>query len=282
MKLTRADALVFFGATGDLAYKQIFPALQRMVANKELTVPVVGVAKSGWGLDQLKERAEDSLRHHPDGIDPVAFPKLLKLLRYVDGDYAERSTFDELRRQLGAAKHPLHYLAIPPVLFEMVVTQLKASGCADGGRVVIEKPFGHDLASADALNVSVNTVFAERDVYRIDHFLGKEAVENLYYFRFANTFIEPFWNRNYVECIEITMAETFGVDDRGSFYDATGAIRDVIQNHLLQLVVAAHHGAAGPRSRRRPSTAPSSTCSKACARCAGATSSAASTRATRR
>lgn len=236
MNGARADALVFFGATGDLAYKQIFPALQRMVANGELKVPVIGVAKSGWGLAELKARAEDSVQHHDDGLDPVAFPKLLDLLHYVDGDYAEAETFAELRRQLGTAKHPVHYLAIPPALFAMVIAQLDASGCADGGRVVIEKPFGHNLASADALNESVTRVFPEQAVFRIDHFLGKEAVENLYYFRFANTFVEPFWNRNYVDSIQITMAETFGVKDRGAFYDATGAIRDVVQNHLLQLV----------------------------------------------
>jgi glucose-6-phosphate 1-dehydrogenase len=231
-----ADALVFFGATGDLAYKQIFPALQAMVKHGELKVPVVGVALNGWNLDQLKERARDSLADCSDGIDDEAFPKLLKLLRYVDGDYSDPETFAELRRQLGTAARPVHYLAIPPSLFGLVVKQLHESGCADGGRVVIEKPFGHDGPSAAALNAVVTEVFSEDDIYRIDHFLGKEAVENLVYFRFANSFVEPLMNRDHVECIQITMAEDFGVDDRGAFYDANGAIRDVVQNHLLQMV----------------------------------------------
>jgi glucose-6-phosphate 1-dehydrogenase len=232
----RADALVFFGATGDLAYKQIFPALQEMVRNDELKVPVIGVALAGWDLEQLKERARDSLAHSDRGIDPEAFAKLMSLLRYVDGDYAKASTFAQLRAELGSAEHPVHYLAIPPVMFTTVIEQLQASGCADGGRVVIEKPFGHDLASARELNAAVRKVFPEDAIFRIDHFLGKEPVENLFYFRFANSFTEPFWNRDNVEAIQITMAETFGVADRGAFYDATGAIRDVIQNHLLQIV----------------------------------------------
>ena len=231
-----ADALVFFGATGDLAYKQIFPALQAMVMHGELKVPVVGVALNGWTLDQLKERARDSLAHSEHGIDDVAFPKLLSLLRYVDGDYGDSETFAELRRQLGKAAHPLHYLAIPPSLFGLVVQQLQASGCADGGRVVIEKPFGHDGASAEQLNEVVTSVFTEDDIYRIDHFLGKEAVENLVYFRFANSFMEPLMNRNFVESIQITMAEEFGVEERGAFYDANGTVRDVVQNHLLQMI----------------------------------------------
>ncbi len=232
----RADALVFFGATGDLAYKQIFPALQAMVAAGDLKVPVIGVAKAGWDLDRLKERARDSLAHSKEGIDDVAFAKLLELLRYVDGDYTDEATFTELRRQLGKTKRPLHYLAIPPSLFALVIEQLASSGCADGGRVVIEKPFGHDLASAQQLNEVVTHVFSEESIYRIDHFLGKEAVENLFYFRFANSFTEPFWNRDHVESIQITMAESFGVQGRGAFYDANGAIRDVVQNHLMRLV----------------------------------------------
>ncbi len=233
---SKADALVFFGATGDLAYKQIFPALQEMVRDGQLKFPVIGVAKQGWGLEQLKDRARDSLAHSAWGIDESAFPKLMTLLRYVDGDYGDQATFAELRHQLGKAAHPLHYLAIPPVLFGLVIEQLATSGSADGGRVVIEKPFGHDLESARELNAHVTRVFPERDIFRIDHFLAKEAVENLVYFRFANTFLEPFWNRNYVESIQITMAEDFGVQDRGAFYDATGTIRDVVQNHLLQMV----------------------------------------------
>ena len=210
----------------------------------ELKVPVVGVALNGWTLDQLKERARDSLAHSEHGIDDVAFPKLLSLLRYVDGDYGDAETFAELRRQLGKAAHPLHYLAIPPSLFGLVVQQLQASGCADGGRVVIEKPFGHDGASAEQLNEVVTSVFTEDDIYRIDHFLGKEAVENLVYFRFANSFMEPLMNRNYVESIQITMAEEFGVEERGAFYDANGTIRDVVQNHLLQMVTLLTHGSA--------------------------------------
>jgi glucose-6-phosphate 1-dehydrogenase len=231
-----ADALVFFGATGDLAYKQIFPALQAMVRNGELKVPVIGVALAGWTLEQLKERAEDSLAHSADGIDREAFPKLLSLLDYVDGDYADPKTFAELREKLGDAERPLHYLAIPPSLFALVNQQLEKSGCARGGRVVIEKPFGHDLASAQELNAAVTAVFPEKDIYRIDHFLGKDAVENLVYFRFANSFMEPLMNRHYVDSIQITLAESFSVEDRGAFYDANGAIRDVMQNHLLQMV----------------------------------------------
>jgi glucose-6-phosphate 1-dehydrogenase len=230
-----SDALVFFGATGDLAYKKIFPALQGMVRRGSLDCPVIGVAKSGWTVAQLRERARASLTEF-GGVDEAAFAKLAGLLGYIDGDYADSATFAALRKALGGAKNPTHYLAIPPSLFGSVVTSLGASGCAAGARVVIEKPFGHDAASACALNQALHSVFPERSVFRIDHYLGKEAVENLLFFRFANTFLEPIWNRNYVDCVQITMAETFGIQGRGKFYDETGAIRDVIENHLLQVV----------------------------------------------
>jgi len=230
-----SDALVFFGATGDLAYKQIFPSLQGMVKRGHLNVPVIGVAKASWNLEQLKARAKDSLEKH-GGIDPAAWEKLSSLLHYVDGDYKDPATFQTLRKELGNAQHPAHYMAIPPVLFGTVVEQLQKSGCATGGRIIVEKPFGDDLESAKALNKILLSAFNECDIFRIDHFLGKRPVNNMMVFRFANSFMEPFWNRNYVESVQINMAENFGVQGRGAFYDQTGAIRDVVQNHLFQIL----------------------------------------------
>jgi glucose-6-phosphate 1-dehydrogenase len=230
-----SDALAFFGATGDLAYKEIFPALQALVRRGALSAPVVGVARSGWSLEQLRARARDSLEHH-GGLDRGAFDKLSSLLRYVDGDYKDVATFERLRRELGGAERPLHYLAIPPSAFSVVIDCLARSGCARNARIAVEKPFGRDLGSARALNRTIHEVFPEASIFRIDHFLGKEAVLNLLYFRFTNLSLESMLDREHVDNVQITMAESFGVRGRGKFYDETGAIRDVIQNHLLQIV----------------------------------------------
>lgn len=232
-----SDAIVFFGATGDLAYKQIFPSLQALVRDEGLDIPIIGVAKAGWSLDQLKVRAKASVAAH-GGLDTNAFAKLTSLLRYVDGDYNDPETYVQLRHELKDAKRPLQYLAIPPSLFATVAEGLAKAGAGMEARLVIEKPFGHDRESARRLNQILNRFFSEENIFRIDHYLGKEPVQNILYTRFANPMFEPIWNHVYINSIQITMAERFGVQDRGAFYDGTGAIRDVFQNHMLQVLAS--------------------------------------------
>ena len=239
MSQVQSDAFVFFGATGDLAYKQIFPALQGLIRDEGFSLPIIGVAKAGWTLDQLKARAKDSLEKH-GGVNEAAFAKMLGLLRYVDGDYNDPKTFEELNAQLGTelgtAQRPLHYLAIPPSLFATVAEHLTRKGSAEQARIVVEKPFGRDLESAKELGLTLHKYFNEENIFRIDHYLGKEPVQNILYTRFANPIFEPIWNREYIRSIQITMAESFGVEDRGKFYDEVGALLDVVQNHMLQVV----------------------------------------------
>jgi len=236
MSSNHSDALVFYGATGDLAFKKIFPALQAMVRRGHLDVPVVGVARSPWTIDQFRERVRDSLETHGGGVDPLAFERLSRLLRYVSVDYTDSGACTAIHNELKGASRPAIYLAVPPHLFAPAIEQLARSGCAKEGRIIIEKPFGRDLASAKNLNRILHEVFDESSIFRIDHYLGKRPVNNMLVFRFANSFVESFWNRTYIESVQITMAEDFGVQGRGGFYDEAGAIRDVVQNHIFQVI----------------------------------------------
>ena len=231
-----SDALVFFGATGDLAYKKIFPSLQSMIRHGHLNMPVIGVAKAGWNLEQFKARAQASLQEHGGGINGPAFEKLCSLLRYVDGDYLDPTTFTQLRQALNGAAHPLHYLAIPPSLFGQVAQGLAQSQCNQGARIIAEKPFGRDLKSARELNKTLVRYFPEDAVFRIDHYLGKETVQNILVFRFGNGIFEPIWNRNFIDHVEITAVESIGIEGRGPFYEKAGALRDVLQNHVMEVL----------------------------------------------
>jgi glucose-6-phosphate 1-dehydrogenase len=233
--ISESDAFVFFGATGDLARKKIFPALYALVHRGGLNIPIIVLARAGRTLETLIEMARESVQATGD-YEPACFGKLASLMRFADGDYSDPNTYSNLKKALGGAKRPIHYLAIPPSMFDRVIQGLEKSGCADNARVILEKPFGRDLASAQALDVMLHRTFAEQSIFRIDHYLGKEAVQNLLYFRFANTFLEPIWNRTYVKDVQITMAESFGVQGRGGFYEEVGAMRDVVQNHLLQVI----------------------------------------------
>ena len=236
MERVHSDALVLFGITGDLAHKMTFPALYAMVKRGVLNVPLVGVAFPKWSMERLHRRIEDSLKRAGGIDDKKAFKRLLSLLQYVSGDYKDPATFAAIKKALGKAKRPAFYLAIPPVLFETVIESLGKAGLAENARVIVEKPFGRDLASAKELNKAAHSVFPEDSIFRIDHFLGKEAIMNIMYFRFANSFLEPIWNRNYVASVQVTLSETFGVGKRGAFYESAGCLRDVIQNHLFQVV----------------------------------------------
>ena len=236
MTASQSDALVLFGVTGDLAHKMIFPALYALVKRDALKVPVIGVASPKWSLAQLHDRVQDSITRSGGIDDQRAFDQLLSLLSYVSGDYKDQATFSKIKEALGRAQRPAHYLAIPPTLFETVIKGLGAAKLAENARVIVEKPFGRDLASAQELNRVARSVFPEDSIFRIDHFLGKEAIMNILYFRFANTFLEPIWNRNYVASVQITLSETFGVENRGAFYETAGCLRDVIENHLFQVV----------------------------------------------